>query len=160
MSGALYPGGDSVDYREGIWVGYRYYDTRKVPVQFPFGFGLSYTQFEYKDMRVFREAEICVEVTVKNVGERAGMEVVQLYTGVIEYTEEDRLPFRPEKELRAYKKIMLQPGQETKVRFVLDAKDFSWYDAKRKRFVTNTGTHRICVGKSSAEICFDTEIML
>lgn len=155
-----YPGEDTVNYREGVFVGYRHYETANIPVQFPFGFGLSYTEFAYQNLSVTVEEEnrICAEVTVKNVGAKEGKEVVQLYTG--DAPGEQRKVPRPKKELRAFEKITLLPGEEKTVRFWLNEKDFAFYDVEKKAFTAEHGTYRIYVGTSCADTALIVDIVL
>jgi beta-glucosidase len=148
-----FPGdGETVEYREGIFVGYRHYDTRDVKPLFPFGFGLSYTNFEYSDIQVDKKEikdneKITVSVKVKNTGTLAGKETVQLYVR----DEESTIP-RPEKELKGFEKIALQPGEEKIVTFELDKRAFAYYNVKLKDWHVETGTFDILIGKSSREI--------
>jgi beta-glucosidase len=140
-----------VHYGEGLFVGYRYYDKKEVEPLFPFGFGLSYTSFEYRDLKVpkaVRPGEpVPVELTVKNTGRVAGREVVQLYVADLESS----LP-RPAKELKGFEKIRLRPGESRKVRFVLDARALSFYDPSRKEWVLEPGRFEVQVGSSSRHI--------
>ncbi|MCX7680612.1 MAG: glycoside hydrolase family 3 C-terminal domain-containing protein [Anaerolineae bacterium] len=146
-----YPGAREVRYGEGIFVGYRYYDAKEIEPLFPFGFGLSYTTFEYSDLRVPEQARIGepveVTVTVRNTGDRAGKEVVQLYVG-------DRvasLP-RPPRELKGFAKVALQPGESRTVHFTLERRAFAFYDPWRREWVVEPGEFEILVGASSRDI--------
>jgi beta-glucosidase len=146
-----YPGGKEVLYGEGIFVGYRYYDAKDVELLFPFGFGLSYTAFEYSDLRVPEVVQagepVNVSVTVTNTGECAGKEVVQLYVS----DEASSLP-RPPKELKGFKKVALDPGESATVEFVLDQRALSFYDPYRKQWVAEPGGFEVLVGGSSRDI--------
>lgn len=148
-----FPGdGETAEYKEGIFVGYRHYDTRDVEPLFPFGFGLSYTQFEYKDLQVSQKQikdtdTLAVTVKIKNTGGMEGKEIVQLYVRDIEST----LP-RPVKELKGYAKVSLQPGEETTVSFDLDKRAFAYYNVKLKDWHVETGEFEILIGKSSRDI--------
>ncbi|MED4229044.1 glycoside hydrolase family 3 C-terminal domain-containing protein [Neobacillus cucumis] len=148
-----FPGdGESVEYREGIFVGYRHYDTRDVEPLFPFGYGLSYTSFEYSGLQVDKKQikdddTIMVTVKIKNTGSMAGKEVVQLYIRDVEST----MP-RPEKELKGFEKVSLQPGEETTVTFELAKRAFAYYNVKLKDWHVETGTFELLVGKSSRDI--------
>lgn len=146
-----YPGGREVRYGEGIFVGYRYYDQKGVEPLFPFGFGLSYTTFEYGDLNVPARAKIGepvnVKVTVKNAGERAGKEVVQLYVG----DRQSSLP-RPPQELKGFHKVALGPGESAVVEFTLDRRAFAFYDPYKKDWVVEPGEFEIRVGSSSRDI--------
>ncbi|MDO5338173.1 MAG: glycoside hydrolase family 3 C-terminal domain-containing protein [Eubacteriales bacterium] len=114
-----------VEYREGIYIGYRYYDKKAMEVRFPFGYGLSYTTFSYQDLKLDKESmtdkeQLMVSFKVKNTGNCFGKEVVQLYIRV-----KDSTVRRPVRELKGFEKIALEPGEEKEVRFVLDAKAFA-----------------------------------
>ena len=139
-------------YGEGIFIGYRYYDTRKINPQFPFGFGLSYTTFAYSDFQVssvtIRDTDsVTVEMKVKNTGRVAGQEVVQLYV----HEQRSRL-VRPAKELKAFAKVRLSPGEETIVRFHLEKRDFAYYDVSLHDWAVNPGKFDILVGGSSKDL--------
>lgn len=148
-----FPGdGEKVEYREGIFVGYRHYDTRGVEPLFPFGFGLSYTNFEYSDLQINKDRmkdneSVTVTVKVKNTGKIAGKEIVQLYVKDVEST----LP-RPEKELKNFEKVFLQPGEEKTLVFELGKRAFAYYNMKVKDWHVETGTFEILIGKSSRDI--------
>ena len=147
-----FPGEREVPYGEGIFVGYRHYDKRDIEPLFPFGFGLSYTHFEYSGLRVPRtldaDQRLKVSLDVCNAGARAGAEVVQLYVG----DPQASLP-RPPKELKAFKKVFLKPGESQRIEFVLSARDFSFYDPARKTWVLEPGAFDILIGRSSRDIC-------
>ena len=142
-----YPGKDlKVDYAEGIYVGYRYYDSKNVSPQFPFGFGLSYTSFAYTDLRVHPaninhngKASAGWEATLKlrNVGKRAGAEVVELYVH-----EDDPKIDRPVHELKGFERVELQPGESKTVRFTLDRSAFSYWDPEKKAWTCGCGAVR------------------
>jgi beta-glucosidase len=139
-------------YGEGIFIGYRYYDTRKVNPQFPFGFGLSYTTFAYSDFQVSSVAirdtdSVTVEMKVKNTGRVAGKEIVQLYV----HEQRSRL-VRPAKELKAFAKVTLKPGEETIVRFRLEKRDFAYYDVSLHDWTVNPGKFDILAGGSSRDL--------
>lgn len=148
-----FPGdGETAEYREGIFVGYRHYDTRDVEPLFPFGFGLSYTQYEYTGLQLSHKTiqdtdRLTVTANIRNIGHMAGKEVVQLYVRDIEST----LP-RPSKELKGYAKVSLQPGEETTVQFELDKRSFAYYDAKHQDWIVETGEFEILIGSSSRNI--------
>ncbi|WP_419888409.1 glycoside hydrolase family 3 C-terminal domain-containing protein [Neobacillus niacini] len=148
-----FPGdGETVEYREGIFVGYRHYDTRDIEPLFPFGFGLSYTSFEYSNLQVNQKEikdneTITVTVKVKNTGNMAGKEIVQLYVRDVE----SNIP-RPEKELKGFEKVSLIPGEEKTVSFQLDKRAFAYYNVKIKDWHVESGVFEILVGKSSREI--------
>lgn len=144
-----FPGDDSVYYNEGIFVGYRYYDTYNVEPQFPFGHGLSYIDFEYSDIlvKVGDENHVTVTCNVKNTGDRAGAEVVQLYISDIECS----VP-RPAKELKGFKKAFLAPGEGTAITFELNEKDFSFYSVEDAEWKLEAGEFEILLGSSSRDI--------
>lgn len=139
-------------YLESIYVGYRYYDTAKKEVLFPFGYGLGYTTFSYHSLslsarEITDSNTLDVEVTISNDGKRSGKEVVQLYVSM----PESKI-FREAKSLRAFKKINLQPGQKETVTFTLDRKDFAYYNPNIADDHVETGTYEILVGSSSRHI--------
>ncbi len=156
-----FPGeGDQVEYREGIFIGYRYYDTKEVEPLFPFGYGLSYTSFEYSDLSISNKEiqdtdPVTVRLKVKNIGDRAGKEVVQLYVKDVESSV-----IRPEKELKGFEKIELQPGQEKLVTFALDKRSFAYYHAGIKDWHVETGEFDILIGKSSRDIILKDKILV
>lgn len=128
-------------YEEGIYVGYRYYEKAAMPVRWPFGFGLSYTRFDYSDLRVDGAT---ARVTVKNTGERAGAEVVQLYIKA----PQDGL-HRPARELKGFQKVFLQPGESRTVTFVLEERSFSvWQDGWK----VPAGRYTVCIGALTAAV--------
>lgn len=144
--------GDMVEYREGIFVGYRYYDKKKMDVLFPFGYGLSYTTFEYSDLTVDKEQlkdtdTLNVSVKVTNTGKRAGKEVVQLYVA-----DKESTVIRPVKELRDFAKVELAPGETKTVTFVLDRKAFAYYSVRIHDWHVESGEFDIMIGKSSRDI--------
>ena len=146
-----YPGTKDVLYGEGIFVGYRHYDQRDIAPLFPFGHGLSYTTFEYADLHTPQQAKageaVHVSLAVKNSGTRAGKEVVQLYVRDVQSS----LPRAP-KELKAFAKVSLAPGETQTVQFELDARAFSFYDPSRKQWVIEPGEFELLAGSSSRDI--------
>lgn len=148
-----FPGeGDKVQYNEGIFVGYRYYDYKNTEPLFPFGHGLSYTAFEYSDFKL-SHSEIndgkllTAEVTVRNIGSRAGKEIVQLYV-----SGRKSSVIRPLKELKGFEKVELKPGEAKKVMFRLDSRAFSYYCEEIGDWYAESGEYEIMVGASSADI--------
>lgn len=144
--------GDMVEYREGIFVGYRYYDKKKMDVLFPFGHGLSYTTFEYSNLNVDKENikdtdTMTVSVDVTNTGKMAGKEVVQLYVA-----DKKSKVIRPVKELRDFTKVELAPGETKTVSFVLDKRAFAYYSVEIHDWHVETGEFDILIGKSSRDI--------
>ncbi len=148
-----FPGeGDKVEYREGLFVGYRYYDAKAIEPLFPFGYGLSYTNFEYSDLLVDKkeiEDNSCVKVSVKvkNTGKIPGKEIVQLY---VKDTKSSVI--RPEKELKGFEKIELLPGEEKTVTFELGKRAFAYYSTEIGDWHVESGEFEILIGKSSKEI--------
>ncbi len=148
-----FPGGKTVAYKEGIFVGYRHYDSRDVEVLFPFGYGLSYTEFAISDLHAVlkmpgKEPQVCVSLKVTNVGKLNGKEVVQIYVGKEKSSIE-----RPKKVLAAFTKIELEAGGSSEIRLDLDPNAFSYYDEEKQTFVVEEGTYQIYAGKSVEEIC-------
>lgn len=138
------------EYREGLYVGYRYYDTAKVRVLYPFGFGLSYTEFTYSDLTIDQE---CAAFTLTNTGNRDGAEVAQLYVG-----KKDPKVFRPEKELKGFKKVFLKSGESTKVKISFDDKTFRYWNTRTEHWETEGGTYTIMVGTSCLDIRLSAEV--
>ena len=134
----------NAEYREGIYVGYRYYDTSMVRVQYPFGFGLSYTEFSYSDLQV---DEGGVTFTVSNDGDCGGAEVTQLYIGLPESAI-----FRPYKELKGFKKVFLKAGERKKVRIPFDDKTFRYWNSRTNKWETEGGNYLVMVGACVADI--------
>lgn len=153
-----FPGnGREVRYDEGIYVGYRWYEKRALPTLFPFGHGLSYTQFEYSNLKLDtaklgQDGRLTVELEVKNTGKVAGKETVQLYVAP------DNHALRPLKELRGFEKLELAPGESKKARFVLDKQAFSYWEERIKGFRAPGGVYRILVGASSQDIRLKAEV--
>lgn len=144
-----YPGeGGKVHYREGIFVGYRHYDAHDVEPRFPFGHGLSYTTFRYGDVTVEPSgAGAAVTIDVTNTGDRGGCEVVQLYVRDVECSVE-----RAPKELKAFQKVRLEPGETKTVRLMLDRRAFSFWDATRHEWEAEPGDFELLIGSSSRDI--------
>ena len=151
-------GPKTVEYREGIYVGYRYYEKANKPVAFPFGYGLSYTRFEYSDLKVSalkaKETDIIeVSFKIKNVGEVDGAEIAQLYIGDVESTI-----YRPVKELKRFKKVFIKAGETAEVKFSLDSRCFSYYNVKINDWHVESGDFDILVGASSKDIKLSARI--
>ncbi|MGN0132377.1 MAG: glycoside hydrolase family 3 C-terminal domain-containing protein [Lachnospiraceae bacterium] len=143
---------DEVEYREGVFVGYRYYDKKKMDVLFPFGYGLSYTEFAYSNLKLdkksMKDTEVLtVSADITNVGNVKGKETVQLYVW-----DEESTAIRPEKELKGFEKIELAPGETKTVTFTLDARAFAYYNVQIGEFHVESGDFRICVAASSRDI--------
>lgn len=140
-----FPGEEaSVEYREGLFIGYRYYDTAKVDVLFPFGFGLSYTTFAYAIIDV---TENLVSFDLTNTGQVAGMEVAQLYVGC-----QSSHIFRPKKELKGFKKVFINAGETKRVTIPFDDKTFRYFNVKTNQWEVEEADYIIMVGASSADI--------
>jgi beta-glucosidase len=155
-----YPGENlKVDYAEGIYVGYRYYDSKNVEPQFPFGFGLSYTTFEYSDLKMTnleqmgRSSLRTFSVKVRNTGRRAGAEVVQVYV----HDGHSKID-RPARELKSFKRVELKPGESKTVEFSLNRGAFSYWSPDEKDWVMEPGTFEIQVGASSRDIRLKTSV--
>jgi len=147
-----YPGENlHVDYAEGIYVGYRYFDTKNVEPQFPFGFGLSYTTFEYSGLKTWpaklNGKEPVVSLQVKNTGLRDGIEVVQLYV----HDGHSKID-RPMRELKGFKRVELKAGETKTVEFWLGHEDLSYWSPEKKAWIADPGTFEIEVGASSRDI--------
>ena len=156
-----FPGeeGDAL-YGERLFVGYRYYDYKNIEPLFSFGHGLSYTTFEYSDLRILNKNitdkdELSVKLKIKNTGELKGKEVVQLYV-----KDEQSSLIRPKKELKKFVKVELMPGEEKEITFNLYARDFSYYDSKRNTWIAESGSFVILVGASSRDIRLTENIAL
>jgi beta-glucosidase len=149
-----------IHYNEGIFVGYRWYEKKNIEPLYPFGFGLSYTSFEYSDLAVrmnlfLEQGTVKVSLTVRNVGTRRGLETVQLYIQDVECS----VP-RPLKELKGFAKVDLEPGQSRNVVMELTKKDFSFWNPETKDWFFEKGTFVIQVGSSSKEIKVQKQIEL
>ncbi len=149
-----------VVYREGVFVGYRYYDTRCVEPEFPFGHGLSYTDYQYKNLTITvqekshslaasGEEELCIKLsfTIKNTGTRDGSEIAQVYV-----SGSSSLVERPVHELKDFTKVFVEAGKEVKVEMMLDQAAFGYYDTNKKCFYAEPGQYGIHIGSSSRDI--------
>ncbi len=150
----LYYGGegDRTEYREGVFVGYRYYDKKQMPVLFPFGHGLSYTTFAYSDLRLSADHitdrdTLTVTVKAANTGSRHGKTVVQLYVGDVESSV-----VRPVRELKGFEKVELAPGESKDVTFTLDKRSFAYWNEQLHDWYVETGDFTIEIGQSSRAI--------
>jgi len=148
-----FPGfGDKVSYSEGIFVGYRYYEAKDIEPLYPFGYGLSYTTFEYSDLRLSHSEldeskTLSVEVTVTNTGKYDGKEIVELYV-----SDRESSVARPVKELKGFEKVFLKAGESKKVVFRLDSRAFAYYEPAIEDWFIEYGAYDILVGASSADI--------
>ena len=148
----LYFGGEGnrTEYREGVFVGYRYYDKKEMPVLFPFGHGLSYTSFACSDLRlsapsVSDQEKVTATVRVTNTGDRAGKAVVQLYVGA----PSSSAFIRPVRELKGYEKVLLQPGESRELSFELDMRSFAIWNTELHNWYVETGDYTVSIGQSS-----------
>ncbi|GLX67508.1 glycoside hydrolase family 3 C-terminal domain-containing protein [Paenibacillus glycanilyticus] len=154
-----FPGeGKRVEYKEGIFVGYRYYDTKKLEPLFPFGHGLSYTTFAYSDLKLNTASMLDtdtleVQVTITNTGELSGKEIVQLYVKDTVSTMK-----RPDKELKDFAKVDLEPGEQTTVTFTLGQRAFAYYNAELKDWHVESGEFAIMIGSSSRNIALQASL--
>ena len=149
-SHGFFPGDEGrVSYEESIYVGYRHYDTKCIEPLFPFGHGLSYTEFEYDNLQIRPGTNGGIRVTldVKNAGEAAGAEVVQLYVKDVEASVD-----RPEKELKGFAKIALEPGETKEAEIHLNRDAFAFFSPERNRWVVEEGEFEILVGASSRDV--------
>ena len=152
------PKHDDVEYRESLFVGYRYYETFNVPVRYPFGYGLSYTTFEYSNIKApecFEGHDINVTLTVKNAGTLPGAETVQLYV----LPEKENF-IRSSIELKGFSKVFLNPGEEKEVTIPLNARSFSVYDTDKGRFAVMAGVYTIAAGASVRDLRLKTQIVV
>ncbi len=140
----------TVEYREGPYIGYRYFDTAGVEVEYPFGYGLSYTTFEYSDIKADKTG---VSFTVTNTGERDGAEISQLYVG-----KADGKVFRPKKELKGFAKTFIKAGESAKVTIPFDDKTFRYFNVKTNKWEIEDGKYELYVGKSIKDIVLESEI--
>ncbi len=152
---AYFPGyPKSVEYRESIFVGYRYYDTARVSPAYPFGHGLSYTSFAYQSLTVQEEGEnLRVGAEIENTGGMAGGEAVQLYVA-----REQGVPYRAAQELKGFSKVFLRPGEKKRVEFVLTPRSFSFYDVNLKDWRVEEGVYELRLSSSSRDARLKTEV--
>ena len=156
----LFYGGEprGTEYREGIFVGYRYYDKKEMPVLFPFGYGLSYTSFAFSDLRLSAESikdtdTLTAAVTVTNTGKRFGKAVAQLYVA-----DKESTALRPVRELKGFEKVALQPGESKEVTFTLDKRSFAYWNEQIGDWHVETGDFAIEIGFSSREIALSKDV--
>ena len=157
VSRRTFPGRENVYYDEGIFVGYRHYDTRGIEPLFPFGHGLSYTTFKYENLKIDKDSmkadeTLKVSIDITNSGEREGAEIVQLYVQDVEVSIE-----RPLKELKGFRKLKLKPGEKKTAEFELIKKDLSFYDENEHQWKAEKGVFKIMVGSSSRDIHLEAE---
>ena len=152
-----YPGTEvSVEYKESIYVGYRYYDKISKNVLFPFGYGLSYTTFEYSNLNVEEDEEnIIVGFKIKNTGKVAGKEIAQVYIG-----QENPKIFKAKKELRGFEKVELEPEEEKEVMVKISKDELAYYDVDQNKWNIEKGTYNIYVGENVEDIVLNASIEL
>ena len=153
-------GRDHAEYREGVFVGYRYYTTRDMDVQYPFGYGLSYTTFGYSDLATDKSGltdadTLSVSVDVKNTGDRSGKEVVQLYVAPVN----SEVP-RPLRELKGFEKVSLEPGEKKTVAFTLDDRAFAVWNADLHCWDVPDGAYKIQICRNAREVILETEVQV
>lgn len=150
-SAPYYPGMEATsEYREGLYVGYRYFDTAKREVKYPFGYGLSYTEFEYSNLTVTEDA---VHFTVRNIGSVYGEEIAQLYIHAA-----TNGMFRPEQELKGFAKVSLEPGEEKQVTISLNDRSFAVWSVLENNWVIEGGNYALRIGASSRDIRLTAEV--
>lgn len=142
----------TVEYREGLYIGYRYFETANVPVLFPFGYGLSYTTFAYSDLKVTDKK---ATFTLTNTGDRDGAEVAQLYVAA-----QCKGVYRPVKELKGFQKVFLKAGESKQVTIELDDKAFRYFNVKTNKFEIEPGVYDILIGASVADIKLSGSVRL
>lgn len=145
-------GPQTVEYRESIFVGYRYFDTAEKEVLFPFGYGLSYTSFEYSDLRLDKkqlsgEDELTVSFDIKNTGDADGAEIAQVYV-----KSNASAIFKEEKALKGFEKVFLKKGEKKTIKLTLDKRAFAFYNVEEKDWTAESGRYEILVGASSRDI--------
>lgn len=161
-STANFPGTNlNVEYREGLNVGYRYFDTAGVEPRYPFGYGLSYTKFEITDLlvnsrRAADDGELTVSCMVTNMGSMPGAEIVQLY---ISPAAGDKV-YRPVKELKGFEKVRLNPGESKRIWFKLAGRDFAYYNTEAKKWTVDNGNYIIGIGNSSRNIILQSAVYI
>ena len=151
-------GYDNAQYQEGVFVGYRYYTSRKMETAFPFGYGLSYTTFTYSDLQVEKKEmtdQECVQVgvKVKNTGNRSGKTVIQLY---VEAPQTEVV--RPVRELRGFEKIFLEAGEEKTVTFTLDERAFAYWNTQIHDWYAEEGVYKVMIGENADQMCLSEEL--
>ena len=152
-SSANFPGDRyNVEYREGLYVGYRYFESVDAPVLFPFGFGLSYTNYDYRDIKTDKkemdaDEKLTVTVTVENTGDRDGKEIVQLYV-----LHDGKTVYMPKIQLRAFDKVDVAAKSSATITFTLDKRAFAFYDVNEKDWIVESGEYEIAVGGNVREL--------
>jgi beta-glucosidase len=158
-----YPGENhKVEYKEGILVGYRWFDTKKIEPLYCFGYGLSYTDFQYSDLKSQLPAypnkhneNLVLTLNVKNTGKYAGKETVQIYI-----SKKGSVVERAEKELKGFKKVLVESGKSTQVQFIIPIEDLAYYDVKTSKWVVEPGKYEVMAGSSSRDIRGKTTVTI
>jgi beta-glucosidase len=141
-------------YEEGLNVGYRHFTSRNVPVLYPFGFGLSYSDFRYSDLQVEVSGDsVEVRLWVENVSDKDGKEVVQLYVH-----EEDPAVYHPVRELKAFEKVLVKAHEKKQIVLTLNREAFAYYSVEKNQWTLNKGTFAIQIGKNANEILLEKRI--
>ncbi len=151
---------NNIEYKEGVFVGYRWYEIKQIEPLYHFGYGLSYTKFEYNNFILSKSTlkkneQLKVEFQIKNIGEVAGAEIAQVYVS----DTKSSVP-RPIKELKGFQKLVLKPGEHSKISIVLDKKSFSFWDVNTHDWVTEAGEFTIMVGAASNDVRFTEKIII
>lgn len=152
-----YPGSElTVEYKESIYVGYRYYDKKGCEVLFPFGFGLSYTEFQYSDLNIiFEKEKINISFKIKNIGKYKGKEIAQIYV-----SKENSGVFRPLKELKGFEKVELNPEEEKTINTSINQNSLKYFDIQKNKWILENGTYNILIGKSSTDIILSEKVYI
>lgn len=152
-----FPGTEvACEYRESIYVGYRHYDKSNLDVLFPFGYGLSYTEFKYSKLKLEQIGKsIKVSFKIKNIGKYKGKEIAEVYV-----SQKEPVIFKPEKELKGFEKVELEPGEEKEVTIKLDRSAFEYYNVEEKKWSVESGEYYILVGKSSRNIVLKEKLKI
>ncbi len=148
----------NLKFRESIFVGYRYYDTAEKEVAYPFGYGLSYSKFEYSDLKVVKadDGKVAVCFNIKNVGDMKADEIAQVYVGACFPSK----VYRAKKELKEFARVSLEPGETANVELCLDKCAFEYYSADLDKWVTEAGTYKIMIGASSRDIRLNADVQI
>jgi beta-glucosidase len=146
------PGQNTVEYSEGLLIGYRWFDTKKIEPQFCFGYGLSYTSFAYSGFKISKKSysngdKIEVSLKMKNTGSKAGKETVQIYI-----TDEDQKVFKPVQELKAFTKVLVGAGKTVDVKMEIPVSDLAYFDVNLMKWVVSAGSYKVFAGSSSRDI--------
>ena len=148
-----------MDYKEGLYIGYRWYDREEIEPLFPFGYGLSYTSYSYENLRVVppkgNGTAVAFQLSVTNTGEMSGKETVQAYIGLKQSAID-----RPNKELKAFSKVSLEPKETKIVNFELTERDLSYWNEESQSWKIESGEYQLFVGSSSRDIHLESSVWL